>query len=109
MASVPHATDLQDLRRLGDGSADARLRMRLVFRILLRCLGLLRPVRKHVLWLLSGFATMTLLIAPLMLIFIDTLWREPEPGSGQGIPEIPANLTIGDIQFMQKFQEVQGI
>ncbi len=74
MASAPQVTDLQDLRRLGDGSDDDRLRMRLVFRIMLRCLSLLRPVRKHLLALFAGFGTMTVILAPAVLIFIDTLW-----------------------------------
>lgn len=109
MASVPHATDLQDLSRLGDGSADDRLHMRLVFRILLRCLGLLRPVRKHVLWLFAGFATMTLLIAPLMLIFIDTLWTRVLQGKAMleieaiffGLPVELATTAAGFDQAMR--------
>ncbi len=74
MASAPQVTDLQDLSRLGDGSDEDRLRMRLVFGIMLRCLSLLRPVRKHVLGLFAGFGTMTVILAPAVLIFIDTLW-----------------------------------
>ena len=74
MASDSQVTDSQDLSRLGGGSRDDRLRMRLVFSILSRCLSLLRPVSKHVIGLFAGFASLTLLLAPLVLIFIDTLW-----------------------------------
>jgi len=77
MASVPHVpdrSDLQGLSRLGDGSDDDRLRLRLVLGILVRCLSLLRPVRVHVMALFAGFGTMSLLLLPLGLIFIDTLW-----------------------------------
>lgn len=84
MASVPRAPDLNDLQglsRLGDGSDDDRLRLRLVLGILFRCLSLLRPVRWHVAALFAGFAVMTLLLLPLGLIFIDTLWTRVLQGN----------------------------
>jgi ABC-type multidrug transport system fused ATPase/permease subunit len=74
MASVPQASDLQGLSRLGDGSEADRLPLRLVFGILTRCLSLLRPVRVHVGLLFAGFGTLTLVLLPLGLIFVDTLW-----------------------------------
>jgi ABC-type multidrug transport system fused ATPase/permease subunit len=81
MASVPPNSDLQGLRRLGDGSKDDRLRMRLVLRILIRCLSLLVPVRKHVILLFLGFGTLSLLLLPLGLLFIDTLWTRVLQGN----------------------------
>ncbi len=49
------ATDgdtITELQRLGSGDHDDRLRFRLVLRILLRCLPLIRGVRRHLLTLL---------------------------------------------------------
>jgi len=111
MASVPHPTDLQDLSRLGDGSADDRLRMRLVFRILLRCLSLLRPVRRHILWLFSGFATMTVVLAPLMLIFIDTLWTRVLQGKPMNEIEalvfgLPVEIATSELGFDQAMRSL---
>ena len=81
MASVTPNNELQGLSHLGDGGADDRLRMRLIFRILVRCLGLLVPVRKHVLLLFTGFGTLSLLLLPLGLLFVDTLWTRVLQGN----------------------------
>ncbi|HIF98460.1 MAG TPA: ABC transporter ATP-binding protein [Myxococcales bacterium] len=81
MASAPPNSDLQGLRRLGDGSKNDRLRMRLILRILIRCLSLLVPVRKHVILLFLGFGTLSLLLLPLGLLFIDTLWTRVLQGN----------------------------
>ncbi len=66
--------ELQGLRRLGDGSPDDRLRLRLVVSILVRCLSLLRPVRGHIAALFAGFAVASISLLPLGLLFVDTLW-----------------------------------
>jgi len=90
MASISPDSDLKGLSRLGDGSEDDRLRLRLVVRILLRCLTLLVPVRKHVLLLFAGFGSLTLLLFPLGLLFIDTLWTRVL--QGHPMLEIEAQL-----------------
>ena len=84
------ALELQGLRRLGDGGPDDRLRMRLVFGILLRCLRLLRPVKWHVARLFAGFAIASLAILPLALLFADTLWTRVL--QGQPLTEIEAGF-----------------
>jgi ABC-type multidrug transport system fused ATPase/permease subunit len=81
MARLSSSSDLQGLSRLGDGSHRDRLPFRLIFRIFLRCLSLLRPVRYHVLALFAGFGSLTLVLLPLGLIFVDTLWTRVLQGS----------------------------
>ena len=81
MASPSSSRDLQELSRLGDGSERDRLPFRLVFQIFLRCVALLGPVRKHVLALFAGFSALALLLLPLGLIFVDTLWTRVLQGS----------------------------
>jgi ABC-type multidrug transport system fused ATPase/permease subunit len=82
--------ELQGLRRLGDGGPDDRLRMRLVFRILVRCLHLLRPVKWHVARLFAGFAVASIAILPLALLFADTLWTRVL--QGQPLTELEASF-----------------
>jgi ABC-type multidrug transport system fused ATPase/permease subunit len=55
--------------------------MRLVVAILIRCLALLRPVRKHIAALLVGFATLSIALLPLGLLFVDTLWTRVLQGN----------------------------
>ena len=81
MASPSSTRDLQELSRLGDGSHRDRLSFRLILRIFLRCVALLGPVRKHVLALFAGFSALALLLLPVGLIFIDTLWTRVLQGS----------------------------
>ena len=81
MASVSPSNDLQGLSRLGDGSEQDRLPLRLILRIVMRCLHLLVPVRKHVLLLFAGFGSLTILLLPLGLLFIDTLWTRVLQGN----------------------------
>jgi ABC-type multidrug transport system fused ATPase/permease subunit len=88
MASAPRVSDLQGLHHLGDGSGADRLHLRIVVRILLRCLSLLRPVRVHVAALFAGFAAITLLLLPVVLLFIDILWTRVL--QGQPLLEIEA-------------------
>lgn len=66
--------ELQGLSHLGDGGEADRLTLRLVLRVLLRCLRLLRPVRGHVIALFAGFAVLSISLLPVVLLFIDTLW-----------------------------------
>ncbi len=81
MASISPKSDLQGLTRLGDGSGEDRLHLRLVARILLRCLHLLVPVRRHVILLFIGFTILTLILLPIGLLFVDTLWTRVLQGN----------------------------
>lgn len=83
MANRSAATTMTaELGRLGSGRRDDRLPFRLVLRILIRCLPLVRGVRRH----LGLFAATVLLLFALVLppiaIAIDVLWTgvlEGEP------------------------------
>ena len=81
MASISPKSDLQGLSRLGDGSGEDSLHLRLVGRILLRCLHLLVPVRRHVILLFIGFTILTLILLPIGLLFVDTLWTRVLQGN----------------------------
>ena len=81
MASISPKSDLQGLTRLGDGSGEDSLHLRLVGRILLRCLHLLVPVRRHVILLFIGFTSLTLILLPIGLLFVDTLWTRVLQGN----------------------------
>jgi ABC-type multidrug transport system fused ATPase/permease subunit len=84
------ATTAGELRRLGSGGRDDRLRFRLVIRILLRCLPLLRGVRRHLL----GFAGVTVglfaVFLPLAAMAFDVFWTGVL--QGQPLPAIQARL-----------------
>jgi ABC-type multidrug transport system fused ATPase/permease subunit len=60
---------------LGTGSDEDRLGFRLVLGLLLRCLGLLRPVRGHVVALVLGFVTLGIFFLPLVLVLFDLFWN----------------------------------
>ncbi|MDG2332921.1 MAG: ABC transporter ATP-binding protein [Myxococcota bacterium] len=81
MTSTSQDKDLQGLSRLGDGSRHDRLHLRLILQIGLRCLHLLRPVRRHVLLLFAGFSGLSLLLLPIGLLFVDTLWTRVLQGN----------------------------
>ncbi len=82
------------LSRLGTGSADDRLTFRLVLRILLRCLPLLRGVRRH----LIGFGAIILglfaVLLPLMIMAMDVFWTGVLQGEPR--PAIQAHLLLLD-------------
>jgi ATP-binding cassette subfamily B protein len=77
--------DRQALQRLGAGGGEDRLGFRLVLKIFVRCLGLLRGVRRHVVLLMAGAAAfIPLLIVPAAVI-MDLLWTrvlEGQPLTG---------------------------
>ncbi len=88
--SPPRVADLQGLSHLGDGSEHDRLRLRLVARILFRCLRLLRPVRKHVVLLFAGFTSVSLVLLPFVLLALDVLFTRVL----QGKPLLPLEAEI---------------
>jgi ABC-type multidrug transport system fused ATPase/permease subunit len=51
-----------------------------VLRILWRCVGLLRPVKGHVVRLVAGVCLVFLLALPVVLLFIDTFWTRALQG-----------------------------
>ncbi len=95
MASPTRTEALSDeLRRLGSGSEGDRLSFRLVVAVLLRCLPLLRGVRRH---LLAFFGIVLLLFAailPLVAMGFDIFWTGVLQGSP--LPEIQARLLLLD-------------
>ncbi len=102
MAGISTDSDLQGLARLGDGSEQDRLHLRLILRILVRCLHLLTPVRKHVFLLFTGFGLLTLLLLPLSLLFIDTLWTRVL----QGNPMLEIEAQLFRVPIEQATSEV---
>lgn len=79
-----------ELRRLGSGGRSDRLSFRLVFQILLRCLPLVKGVRRHLL-ALSGIATGLLLtLMPLAMMGFNVFWGGAL--QGEPLPEIQARL-----------------
>ncbi len=69
-----------ELSRLGSGGAEDRLGFRLVLATLWRCVGLLRPVRLHVVLLAVGYAITALVLFPLVLILFDLFWTRALQG-----------------------------
>lgn len=84
----------ESLRRLGAGGTDDRLHFRLVVRILLRCLRLLIPVRRHVLRLIAGFAAVAIALAPIGFVLFDLFWTRALQGAP--LTEIEALLLRFD-------------
>jgi ABC-type multidrug transport system fused ATPase/permease subunit len=78
--AVPLDEGRESLRRLGAGGAGDRLHFRLVIRILLRCLGLLRPVRSHVIRLALGFGSLSVILAPIGFLLFDLFWTRALQG-----------------------------
>ena len=73
------------LAALGTGGRDDRLHFRLVLKLLVRCLALLRPVRRHVAALFGAFGALALLLLPLGLTLFDSFWTR----ALQGQPLLP--------------------
>lgn len=82
------------LQRLGEGGEADRLGFRLVLQIFVRCLGLLRGVRRHVVLLVVGWTLLlTLLIAP-GLVLSDLLLTRVLVG--EPLTELQARLVRMD-------------
>lgn len=89
--------------RLGTGSEEDRLGFRLVLGLLLRCLGLLRPVRGHVVALILGFVTLGIFFLPLVLTLFDLFWNRALLGepltsyAAEGLGLDPARAVDVDV------------
>jgi ABC-type multidrug transport system fused ATPase/permease subunit len=79
-----------ELRRLGSGGRDDRLHFRLVLQILLRCLPLLRGVRRHLLVFAGVAAALTAVLLPLLAMAFDAFWTGVL--QGRPLPGIQARL-----------------
>jgi ABC-type multidrug transport system fused ATPase/permease subunit len=82
------------LRRLGSGGRDDQLRFTLVLRLLLRCLPLLRGVRRHLLLFCAIAMLAFAVLLPLGLMAVDVFWTGVL--QGQPLPEIQARLLFLD-------------
>ncbi|MBW2373729.1 MAG: ABC transporter ATP-binding protein, partial [Deltaproteobacteria bacterium] len=97
MAATDRDT-ITELQRLGSGDHDDRLRFRLVLRILLRCLPLIRGVRRHLLTLAGVAAVLLLLILPVAMMGYGVLWNGVL--TGEPLPEIQARVLGLDPQIV---------
>jgi len=67
-------------RALGRGGADDRVTLRLVRRLLARCLALLRPLRGHLLLFFGGFSALALAFLPIGILLFDAFWTRALQG-----------------------------
>jgi hypothetical protein len=79
-----------DLAALGTGGSDDRLHFRLLVGLLLRCVRLLRPVRRHVAALFGAFAGLALLLLPLGVLLFDAFWTR----ALEGEPLLPFEAAL---------------
>ncbi|MCZ6781680.1 MAG: ABC transporter ATP-binding protein, partial [Proteobacteria bacterium] len=89
-AQTPSSTPLAGLERLGAGGQGDRLHFRLVLGILLRCVGLLRPVRWHIVALALGFAGIAVMMLPPGFLMYDLFWTRVL--QGEPLVELEAQL-----------------
>ena len=61
------------LQRLGEGSDEDRLGFRLVLQIFLRCVNLLKGVKRHVMLLIAGWAVLLAVLIVPGLVFSDLM------------------------------------
>jgi ABC-type multidrug transport system fused ATPase/permease subunit len=93
-----------DLGRLGSGGRDDRLHFRLVIQILLRCLPLLRGVRRHLLALAGVSTVLIVLLMPLVMMGMDVFWTGVLQGNP--IPEIQARILQLDPGLVVHVEEL---
>ncbi len=87
----PQAADARaHLAALGTGSRDDRLHLSLVLGLLLRCVHLLRPVRRHVAALFAAFAFLALSLLPLGVLLFVAFWTR----ALEGEPLRPLEATL---------------
>jgi len=89
-----------DLAALGTGGSDDRLHFRLLVGLLLRCVKLLRPVRRHVAALFGAFVGLALLFLPLGVLLFDAFWTR----ALEGQPLLPFEaglLGLDPARFVQ--------
>jgi ABC-type multidrug transport system fused ATPase/permease subunit len=78
------------LAALGTGGRDDRLDFRTVVALLLRCVRLLRPVRRHVAALFGAFVGLALVFLPLGVLLFDAFWTR----ALQGEPLLALEATV---------------
>jgi len=77
-----HAADPSAaLQALGRGGPSDRVTFRLVRRLLARCLGLLRPLRSHLLLFFGGFSALALAFLPIGVLLYDAFWTRALQGN----------------------------
>ncbi len=86
----PEKDTVAELRRLGSGGHGDRLSFRLVLQILLRCLPLVKGVRRHLLALAGIAAFLLLALMPLVMMGFNVFWSGAL--QGEPLPEIQARL-----------------
>ena len=79
-AAVPQKTQKSAYTRLGTGGSDDRLGFRLVVALLWRCIGMLRPVRWHVVLLGIGYSLLGAAILSSIVILFDLFWTRALEG-----------------------------
>jgi ABC-type multidrug transport system fused ATPase/permease subunit len=89
-----------ELRQLGSGGRADRLHLRLVLQLLLRCLPLLRGVRRHLALLALLALALFAAILPLALIGLDVFWTGVL--QGQPLPEIQARVLGLDPELVSR-------
>jgi ATP-binding cassette, subfamily B, bacterial len=96
----PQAADARaHLAALGTGTREDRLHLRLVIGLLLRCVSLLRPVRRHVAALFGGFGALALLLLPLGVLLFVTFWSRALEGKPL-LPFEAAALGLDPARFV---------
>jgi ABC-type multidrug transport system fused ATPase/permease subunit len=78
------------LAALGTGGREDRLHFRLVIGLLLRCVRLLRPVRRHVAALFGAFSVLAVLFVPLGVLLFDAFWTR----ALEGKPLLPLEAAL---------------
>ena len=78
------------LAALGTGSRGDRLDFRLVVRLLLRCVHLLRPVRRHVAALFGALVGLAIVFVPLGVLLFDAFWTR----ALEGQPLLPLEARV---------------
>jgi ABC-type multidrug transport system fused ATPase/permease subunit len=78
------------LAALGTGSREDRLDFGLVVGLLLRCVRLLRPVRRHVVALFGAFSALAILFVPLGVLLFDAFWTR----ALEGKPLLPLEARL---------------
>jgi len=89
-----------DLAALGTGGSDDRLHFRLLVGLLLRCVRLLRPVRRHVTALFGAFVGLALLFLPLGVLLFDAFWTRALGGQAL-LPFEAGLLGLDPARFVQ--------
>src|SRR3954468_20667197 len=85
----------QQLKRLGAGGTEDRLRFRLVLKVMVRCLPLLKVVKWHLVGIILSAATLALLLLRPAFRIYDMFWTRVLKGD--------APVDAKQIQWFQAF------